>query len=121
MLQSTLGIASEFKIYQGFQNFPNGQFTQLKGVWLILVNVLSLCLGNNLRHETVCRITIIFILVCSEIHDFRNLNLMIFELYLTGCFSVFVTAWLLLFESYYPIELSSMMKIYTSYIAILST
>lgn len=79
------------------------------------------CLGNNLRPETVCRITIIFILVCSEIHDFRNLNLMIFELYLTGCFSVFVTAWLLLFESYYPIELSSMMKIYTSYIAILST
>lgn len=28
MLQSTLGIASEFKMYQGFQNFPNGQFTQ---------------------------------------------------------------------------------------------
>ena len=54
MWQSTLGIASKFKMYQGFQNFPNGQFTQLKGVWLILVNVLSLCLGNNLRHETVC-------------------------------------------------------------------
>ena len=46
---------------------------------------------------------------------------MIFELYLTGCFSVIVTAWLLPFESYYPIELSSMMKIYTSYIGMLST
>lgn len=29
MWQSTLGIASTFKMYQVFQYFPNGQFTQL--------------------------------------------------------------------------------------------
>lgn len=42
MLQSTLGIASRFKMYHVFQNFPNGQFTQLIGGWLILVNAFTL-------------------------------------------------------------------------------
>jgi len=72
--QSNLGMASKLKMYHVFQNFPNRQFTQLKGVWLILVNMLSLCLGNNLKPGSVCvcGTTVIFILVCSAVHDFRN-------------------------------------------------
>lgn len=54
ILHSTLGMVFKFKMYHVFQNFPNGLFTRLKGVWLIAVNMLALCLGGNVREVKLC-------------------------------------------------------------------
>lgn len=37
-----LGIASKFKMYHVFQNFPDGHFTGLMGVWPSLVTAFTL-------------------------------------------------------------------------------